>query len=81
MPLREKISEQFVAAQKDKNKTLISTLRLILADIKERYIASRSAGNKEMVNDTEIIKVFLTLSFFGVDSFTQSFKMAIDEIA
>jgi len=57
MPLREKISEQFVAAQKDKNKTLISTLRLILAAIKERDIANRSEGNKGTVNDSEIIKV------------------------
>ena len=57
MPLREKISEQFVAAQKDKNKTLISTLRLILAAIKERDIASRSEGNKGTINDIEIIKV------------------------
>ena len=57
MSLREKINEQFSAALKNKNKSLISTLRLILAAIKERDIANRSASNKENVKDLEIIKV------------------------
>ena len=57
MSLREKINEQFNAALKSKNKTLISTFRLILAAIKERDIANRSDGKKEEVKDPEIIKV------------------------
>ena len=57
MSLREKINEQFNAALKNKNKTLISTLRLIVAAIKERDIANRKGGKKEEVKDQEIIKV------------------------
>ena len=57
MSLREKINEQFNAALKNKNKTLVSTLRLILAAIKERDIANRTSTKKEVVKDTEIIKV------------------------
>ena len=57
MPLREKINEQFNTALKNKNKTLISTLRLIMAAIKERDIANRTAEKKEAVKDPEIIKV------------------------
>ena len=57
MSLREKINEQFKVALKNKNKTLVSTLRLVLAAIKERDIANRTEGKKEAVNDTEIIKV------------------------
>ena len=57
MSLREKINEQFNAALKSKNKTLISTLRLILAAIKERDIANRATEKKEVVKDPEIIKV------------------------
>jgi len=57
MPLREKINQQFNAALKNKNKTLVSTLRLILAAIKERDIANRTGGKKEEVKDQEIIKV------------------------
>ena len=57
MSLRKKISEQFNSALKNKNKSLISTLRLILAAVKERDIANRSEGKKEEVKDPEIIKV------------------------
>ena len=57
MTLRKKINEQFNAALKSKNKTFISTFRLILAAIKERDIANRTGGKKEEIEDPEIIKV------------------------
>ena len=57
MPLREKINEQFNTALKSKNKSLISTLRLVLAAIKERDIANRTSEKKDEANDEEIIKV------------------------
>ena len=57
MSLREKINQQFNVALKNKNKNLVSTLRLILAAIKERDIANRKDGKKEEVKDQEIIKV------------------------
>ena len=57
MTLREKINEQFNTALKSKNKTLVSTFRLILAAIKEREIVNRSGGKKEEIKDPEIIKV------------------------
>ena len=57
MPLREKINQQFNTALKNKNKTLVSTLRLILAAIKERDIANRTSGKKEEVKDQEILRV------------------------
>jgi len=57
MPLREKINKQFNTALKSQNKTLVSTLRLVLAAIKERDIANRTSGKKEEVKDQEIIKI------------------------
>ena len=57
MTLREKINEQFNTALRSKNKTLVSTFRLILAAIKERDIANRTGGKKEEAKDPEIIKV------------------------
>jgi len=57
MSLREKINEQFKIALKSKNKTLVSTLRLVLTAIKERDIANRTSAKKEDVKDTEIVKV------------------------
>ena len=57
MSLREKINEQFNVALKSKNRTLISTLRLVLSAIKERDIANRAGKKQEIVKDDEIIKV------------------------
>tara|TARA_B100000427_G_scaffold327219_1_gene337477 strand:+ start:83 stop:544 length:462 start_codon:yes stop_codon:yes gene_type:complete len=57
MSLREKITQQFNEALKSKNKTLVSTLRLILAAIKEGDIAARTSDKKENIKDPEIIKV------------------------
>ena len=47
MSLREKINKQFNTALKSKNKTLVSTLRLVLAAIKERDIANRTSEKKK----------------------------------
>ena len=57
MSLRAKINEQFNNALKSKNKTLVSTLRLVLAAIKEKDIANRTNVKKEGVKDEEIVKV------------------------
>ena len=68
MSLREKISEQLNTALKNKNKALISTLRLVLAAIKERDIANRTSEKKEGVNEVEIIKVLRKMKKQWVDS-------------
>ena len=57
MSLREKINQQFNAALKNKDKTLVSTLRLIMAAIKDKDIANRSGEKKGESKDQEIIKV------------------------
>ena len=57
MSLREKINKQFNTALKSQNKTLVSTLRLVLAAIKEQDIANRTKDKKETASDAEIIKV------------------------
>jgi len=68
MTLREKINEQFNTALKSKNKTLVSTFRLILAAITERDIANRTSEKKEVVKDAEIIKVLLKMKKQRQDS-------------
>ena len=57
MSLREKINSQFSVALKSKDKILVSTLRLVLAAIKDRDIANRTSEKKEVIKDDEIIKV------------------------
>ena len=68
MSLREKINKQFNAALKSQNKTLVSTLRLVLAAIKERDIANRTKDKKDVVNDDEIIKVLRKMNKQRQDS-------------
>ena len=68
MTLREKINEQFNAALKSKNKTLVSTFRLILTAIKERDIANRTSEKKKEIKDQEIIKVLLKMKKQRQDS-------------
>ena len=57
MSLREKINEQFNSALKSKNKNLVSTLRLVLAAIKDKDIANRTGKKREATKDEEIIKL------------------------
>ena len=57
MSLREKINQQFNTALKSKDKSLVSTLRLILAAIKEGDIANRTSQKKEAINEAEVVKV------------------------
>ena len=57
MSLRKKINENLNTALKNKSKSLISTLRLILAAIQERDIASRTGEKKGDIKDDNIIKV------------------------
>ena len=57
MSLREKINEQYRSALKNKNKNLISTLRLVLSAIKDKDIANRTSEKKETANDAEIVQV------------------------
>ena len=57
MSFREKINKQLNTALKSKNKNLISTLRLILAGIKDYDIANRLSSNKEEAKDSDIINL------------------------
>ena len=57
MSLLKKINEQFNMAQKDRSKNLISTLRLVLAAIKDREISKRVESKGKKLDDTEIVEV------------------------
>jgi uncharacterized protein len=68
MPLREKINEQYNSALKNKNKNLISTLRLVLSAIKDKDIANRTSEKKEIAKDDEIIKILVKMKKQRQDS-------------
>ena len=54
MPLKETIETDYKNALKSKDKTKISTYRLILSSIKDLDIANRSGPNKKDTDDEDI---------------------------
>ena len=58
MSLRSNIENKLQNALKEKDKILISTLRLILAAIKDKDISIRSKNNKEGIKDNDIKQLF-----------------------
>ena len=58
MSLREKIETEYKNALKSKDKTKISTYRLILSSIKDLDISNRSGPNKKETDDEDIKKLF-----------------------
>ena len=58
MPLKETIETEYKNAVKAKDKSKISTYRLILSSIKDLDIANRSGPNKKETDDEDIKKLF-----------------------
>jgi len=61
MNIREKVSKDLKGAMIKKDTNLISTLRLILAAIKERDIISKGKGHDSEVNDKVIISLLQSM--------------------
>lgn len=59
--LRNKISQSLKDSLKSKDQIATSTLRLIIAALKDRDISSRSEGNQEGVSDSEILKMLQSM--------------------
>ena len=57
MPLKETIETEYKNALKAKDKTKISTYRLILSSIKDLDISNRSGTNKKDTDDEDIKKL------------------------
>ena len=57
MPLKDTIETEYKNALKAKNKTKISTYRLILSSIKDLDILNRSGPNKKQTDDEDIKKL------------------------
>ena len=58
MSLKETIETEYKNALKSKDKTKISTYRLILSSIKDLDISNRSGPNKKETDDEDIKKLF-----------------------
>ena len=59
--MRDAISTAQKEALKAKDKTALSTIRLIAAALKDRDIAARTKGNGEGISDDEILSMLQTM--------------------
>jgi len=59
--LRNELSESLKEAMRAKDKCATSTLRLVLAALKDRDIAARPDGEKAEVDDNEILSMLETM--------------------
>ena len=61
MSLKQTIETEYKNALKSKDKTKISTYRLILSSIKDLDIQNRSGPNKKETDDEDIKKLFIKM--------------------
>ena len=59
--LRKRLADRLKKGMKEKDACVVSTVRLILAAIKDRDIASRSRGEGEAIGDQDILGVLQTM--------------------
>ena len=59
--IRERLNDRLRSAMKGREKRAVSTVRLILAAIKDRDIAARGKGDSDEISDQEILQVLQTM--------------------
>ncbi len=59
--LREKLNEALKDAMRARDATAVSTVRLVLARLKELDIEARAKGNKDGIPDADILVMFGTM--------------------
>lgn len=59
--IRDQLPDAYKTALKEKDERAVSTLRLIMAALKDRDIAARSKGNAEGISDDEILQMLQTM--------------------
>jgi len=79
--LRTRLSDELKVAMKAKDSCRTSTLRLILAALKDRDIAARGKGNADGIDDDEILSMFQTMVKQRKESITMYEKGGREELA
>ncbi len=80
MNLRNKIEEDYKQSIKNKDQNKINTLRLIKSAIKDKDISFRSNENKEVINDSEILSLLISLIKQRRDSIEQFQKVKRNDL-
>lgn len=61
MEKREEFTTAMKNAMKDKNQTTLSTIRLIMAALKDKDIAARAQGKADGINEQEILSMLQSM--------------------
>ncbi len=61
MSKRQEFNTALKESMKNKDMTAVSTIRLILAALKDRDVAARTSGQSEGVNETEILAMLQSM--------------------
>lgn len=59
--IRDQLPDAYKTALKEKDDRAVSTLRLIMAALKDRDIAARGKGNPDGISDDEILQMLQTM--------------------
>ena len=65
---RTRLSDAHKIAMKEKDERSVSTIRLILAALKDRDIAAKTKGNSEGISDDDILEMLQTMVKQRADS-------------
>lgn len=79
--LREKFKEKLKEAMLAKDEVALSTVRLIMASLKDHDIAARSKGNADGISDTEILSMMQTMVKQRRESIAMYERGGRDELA
>lgn len=79
--IREQIKTRLIEALKAKNETVVSTLRLMNAAIKDKDIAARPAGNTDGIDDVAILNLLQSMIKQRRESIDMYLKGGRDELA
>ena len=79
--LRTQISDALKVAMKEKNSRSVSTLRLILAAVKDRDISARAKGNQEGIDHAELLSLLQSMIKQRTESIDLYKKGGRDELA
>ncbi len=58
---RQQLNDALKTSLKEKKERAVSTIRLVLASLKDRDIAARSSGNLDGISDDEILKLLQSM--------------------
>ena len=79
--LRSRLTDSLKAAMKSRNERSVSTLRLILAALKDRDIAAKGKGNKDDISDDEVLGLLQSMIKQRRDSIEMYEKGGRSELA